>query len=113
MKAAVCIKNLVQIKDVELPVPAENEVLVRVRATTICAADYRMKNWYVLRSILNLGKRTPSILGMELSGTVAAVGKAVTKFHVGDEVFGATGFKMRAHAEYVCPREAALETRPV
>src|SRR5262245_35807029 len=101
MKAAVYgTHGAVQIKDVEKPTPNDNEVLVRVHATTICAADYRIRSFpYFLAWLIGLRKGT-SILGMELSGTVESVGKAVKRFLPGDQVFGGTGFKMRAHAEY-------------
>jgi NADPH:quinone reductase-like Zn-dependent oxidoreductase len=112
MKAAVYIgKGAVQVKDVERPVPADNEVLVRIYATTICAADYRVKGLpTVLRWLIGL--RKGKILGMELSGTVESVGKAVTRFHPGDQVFGGTGFKLGTHAEYACAPEDRLEMKP-
>ena len=115
MKAAVCTRfgspDVVQIKDVEKPAPKDNEVLVRIHASTICAADYRLKNMpYVVGWIIGLTKR--NILGMELAGTVESVGKAVTRFRAGDKVFGGTGFKFGAHAEYACAREIGLEMKP-
>jgi NADPH:quinone reductase-like Zn-dependent oxidoreductase len=115
MKAAVYRPGIVRIKDVEKPAPKKNEVLVRIRATTISAGDYRLKNIpYLLGFIIGVwrpGKTT--ILGTELSGTVEAVGKGVTRFRARDQVFGETGFKFGAHAEYACVRESGLETKPV
>src|SRR5436190_21285725 len=106
MKAAVYSPGVVQIQDVEKPVPKDDEVLVRVHASTICAADYRLRS-FPLGLVIGLGKG--KILGMELSGTVESVGRAVTRFCPGDQVFGGTGFKFGAHAEYACARERGLE----
>jgi NADPH:quinone reductase-like Zn-dependent oxidoreductase len=114
MKAAVCTSpGVVQIQDVEKPVPKDDEVLVRTYATTICAADYRLKSApYILGLLVGLRRRKSPILGMELSGTVESVGKAVTRFRAGDQVFGATGFSFAAHAEFACTAERKLELKP-
>jgi NADPH:quinone reductase-like Zn-dependent oxidoreductase len=112
MKAAVYRKGAVQVEDVQKPVPKDNEVLVRVHAATICAADYRLKSfpstlaWFI-------GVRSGKILGMELAGTVESVGQAVTRFRPGDQVFGGTGFKLGTHAEYACAPESRVEMKPV
>src|SRR5690242_7836580 len=107
MKAAVCSKDI-QIRDVRKPAPKDNQVLVRIHATTICAADYRVRK--ARFDLFTPWKLT--ILGMELAGTVESVGKTVTRFHAGDQVFGGTGFSMRAHAEYACIPESRLELKP-
>src|SRR5438105_11718724 len=112
MKAAVCSGGRVQIKDVEKPAPKANEVLVRIHATTICAADYRVKNFpFVVGLIFDRGKG--KILGMELAGTVESVGRSVTRFRAGDQVFGSTGFKFGTHAEYARALESRLGMKPV
>jgi NADPH:quinone reductase-like Zn-dependent oxidoreductase len=112
MKAAVYRRGDVQIEDVEKPVPKDNEVLVRIHAATICAADYRLKGFpFVLAWIIGL--RNGKILGMELAGTVESVGQTVTRFRPGDQVFGGTGFKLGTHAEYACAPESRLERKPV
>ena len=116
MKAAVCNRcgppDVIHIKDVEKPVPADHEVLVRVHATTICAADYKVRGFpFVVGWVM--GIRNGKILGMEFSGTVESVGQAVTRFRAGDQVFGGTGFKLGAHAEYACVLESRLEMKPV
>ena len=120
MKAAVYRRygppDVVHIEDVDKPAPNDNEVLVRIHATTVCAADWRLRsaNPFIVRLIKGLWRPKTRILGMELAGTVESVGKAVTRFHVGDEVFGGTGLTTGAHAEYVCVRENGfLETKPV
>ena len=120
MKAAVFSRygppEVVHIEDVEKPVPADNEVLVRVRATTVCAADWRMRsaNPFFIRLFMGLtGPRKVHVLGMEFSGTVESVGGAVTRFRAGDQVFGGTGFKFGTHAEYVCvPEDGTLAPKP-
>jgi len=112
MKAAVSRRRVVRIENVEKPAPKDNEVLVRIHATTVCAADYRLKSMpYVIGWIVGL--RKGRILGMELAGTVESVGNAVTRFRVGDQVFGGTGFKFGAHADYACAPESRLERKPV
>ena len=114
MKAAVHSGGVIQIKNVATPVPGDDEVLVRVHAATVCAADYRIAR--ILRSvpgraILGL-RRKPLIMGMELAGIVESVGKAVIRFRVGDQVFGGTGFRFGTQAEYACARESGLEMKP-
>jgi NADPH:quinone reductase-like Zn-dependent oxidoreductase len=111
MKAAVYSRGDIQIQDVEKPVPKDNEVLVRVHATTICAADYRLKNFPRAFAML-IGLRNGKILGMELAGTVESVGKSVTRFRPGDQVFGGTGIKLGTHAEYACTLESRVEMKP-
>jgi len=112
MKAAVYHRygppEVLQIEDVPKPVPKENEVLVRVHATSVCAADWRLRKAdpFFIRIMSGWLRPTKmNILGMEFSGVVESVGSQVTKFHPGDAVFGGTGFKFGAYAEYVCLSE--------
>jgi NADPH:quinone reductase-like Zn-dependent oxidoreductase len=120
MKAAVITRygppDVVQVREVERPFPADNEVLVRVRASTVSAADWRIRKAdpFVVRLVAGLLRPTRiSIGGMELAGTVVSAGKGVTRFVTGDEVFGGTLFKLGTHAEYVRVPETQLAPKPL
>ncbi|MEY2669228.1 MAG: hypothetical protein RJA59_1866 [Pseudomonadota bacterium] len=113
MRAFVCERygppEVLKLRDLPKPVPGEHEVLVRVRALTVTAGDWRVRSLEVPRGFgliarLAMGFSRPRqpILGTELSGEVEATGKAVTRFQVGDPVFGFTGMRMGCHAEYRC-----------
>jgi NADPH:quinone reductase-like Zn-dependent oxidoreductase len=109
MKAAVYRRygapDVVKIEDVDRPVPKDDEVLVRVHASTVCAGDVRLRRAdpFFLRFLNGLWHPTKvKILGMEFAGTVERAGSEVTRFGVGDKVFGSTGLRFGAHAEYVC-----------
>ncbi len=121
MKAAVYTRygppEVVKIQDVEKPAPRDNEVLVRVHAATVCAADWRMRKGdpFLVRFLNGFwAPQKARILGMEFAGTVESTGTAVTRFRAGDPVFGSTGFRFGAHAEYLCvPENAAVAIKPV
>ncbi|HYF65108.1 MAG TPA: NAD(P)-dependent alcohol dehydrogenase [Herpetosiphonaceae bacterium] len=102
---------------VDKPVPRRDEVLIRVYATTVTSAECAMRKGEPRWGRVILGFRRPrekfSILGLELAGRIEAVGSAVSRFKVGDEVFGFTGFGARACAEYVCmPERGSLAPKP-
>lgn len=116
MKAVICeaygSPDVLQIHDVPKPVPKENEVLVKIRTTTVSVADCRVRGfrvpwlyWIPGRLILGLTKPKQPILGMEFAGQVAAVGKRVNRFRTGDQVMGGSGHDGGAHAEYICMAE--------
>jgi len=116
MKAIVyCDYGLANLKveDIEKPVPTDEQVLVRVRAVSVNPYDWHFVEGTpkVMRA-MGVGLRKPkdTRLGVDFAGTVEAVGKNVTKFKPGDEVFGGRG---GAFAEYVCPRESrAIALKP-
>ena len=119
MKAAVFNRygppEVIEIADVEKPTPGDGDLLVRVHATTVCAADWRMRKADPIFVRLVLGFRRPTkfhVLGMEFAGVVESVGKGVTAFRAGDQVFGLSGSTFGAHAEYVCIAEARVASKP-
>ncbi|KYG72896.1 NAD(P)-dependent alcohol dehydrogenase [Roseivirga echinicomitans] len=125
MKAVICTKygppEVLQIQEVEKPVPKDNEVLVKVYASTVSAADYKVRSfdlptsiWLPARLLLGLRKPRKCILGMELSGVIESVGKNVKSFKVGDQVFAATLQTFGAYAEYIClPKDGPIALIPI
>ena len=101
--------EVLRIREVERPVPADDEVLVAVRATTVNRTDcgFRAPWPWFIRLFAGLRRPKRTILGSEFAGDVAEVGSSVTEFEVGDEVFGVNADRFGAHAEYVCIRESA------
>ena len=97
--------DVLRLEEVERPVPRDDEVLVRIHATTVNRTDcgLRSAELFITRFFTGLRRPKRRILGMELAGEVEAVGAAVTQFEVGDQVFGVNG--SGAHAEFVCMRE--------
>jgi len=99
--------EVLRVKEVERPEPQQDEVLVRVVASSVTRSDAGLRNTEYWFSRLLTGVRRPKriVAGMELAGVVEQVGASVTELHAGDEVFGIKG---GANAEYVCVRESGL-----
>ena len=115
LKAAGGVENLL-LEDIAVPAIKEDEVLVKVKALSINPVDATLrKNDDFLRLVMHLGKDDqPVILGWDISGVVERVGKAVTGFRTGDEVFGMVNFTGhgKAYAEYVAAPESHLALKP-
>lgn len=103
--------DVLQLKEVEKPVPKDGEVLVQVHAASVNALDWHLMRGQPFLARTGGGLRNPKDqrLGVDLAGRVEAVGANVTRFQVGDEVFGRG---RGAFAEYACAREGALEVKP-
>ena len=119
MKAAVHTRygapEVVRIQEIDVPVPADDEVLIRVRASTVNRTDCGMRTAKPWISRFFSGWRKPKhqTLGSEFAGIVEGVGSAVTDFAIGDRVFGVSAQRYGAHAEYMCIRAtAAIATSP-
>ena len=127
MKTIVCTKygppEVLIIQEVEQPTPRNDEVLIKIYATSVHRGDSRMRSldipgpgWQKILARLFLGIRKPrnAVLGMELSGKIESVGKNVSRFKAGDEVFASTVWSgFGAYAEYKCmPEDGVLTLKP-
>ena len=124
MKAVICTKygppEVLQIQEVEKPSPKDDEVLIKIFATTAHVGDVRIRTlnlpgpgWQRLVGRLMIGITKPKwpILGMDIAGEIEAIGKDVRRFKVGDQVFASCGFSFGAYAEYRClPIEGSKNT---
>ena len=126
MKAMVCTKygppEVLQLREVETPTPKDNEVLIRIHATTVTSGDVRIRSstyaaWFWLPGRIMYGLTRPrkTIPGNELAGEIETAGKDVTRFKEGDQVYGIiwdTSFG-GANAEYICLAENEVAIKPV
>ncbi len=112
--------EVLRVEEVERPVPREDEVQVRVHATTVNRLDFHTREanrgsglvlYLISRLIFGVRRPRHRILGTEFAGEVTAVGSAVHEFVVGDRVFGITGLGFGAHAEFICVRESSRIAR--
>ena len=113
--------EVLQLREVDPPVPGDHEVLIRVRAAEATKADCEMRGfrfpvkwfWLPLRIALGLRRPRRPILGAYFAGEIASCGRAVAGFSLGEEVFGATGLRLGAYGEYVVlPAGATLAAKP-
>jgi len=126
MKAVVYTKygppDVLQLKEVAKPIPKDNEVLIKIFATTVHRGDVIMRSlkipgplWQRPLARIYLGIRKPkrAVLGMELAGEIESVGKDVKLFKKGDQVFASTEMSFGAHAEYKClPEDGMVALKP-
>ncbi len=124
MKAIVCTKygppDVLQLKVVEKPIPKNNEVLIKIKATAVPASDCIIRSFnmpgnlgfpkkqiqkLMMRLVVGVTKPRKSIIGMVLSGDIESVGKDIRRFKKGDQIYGFAGFSFGAYAEYKCMPE--------
>jgi len=112
--------EVLQIREIATPSPKAEEILIRIHATTVTSADWRLRSQTVptgfgliMRLVFGLRKPRQPILGSELAGVVAAIGREVTRFQVGERVFAFSDMAMGCHAEYLClPQDGMVVATP-
>ena len=105
--------DVLRLEEVPRPVPKDDEVLIKIRATTVNRTDtaLRAAEPFASRFVTGLLRPKRKILGSELAGEIEAAGTAVTEFEAGDQVFGVNPWKFGTHAQFVCMRESASLAR--
>jgi NADPH:quinone reductase-like Zn-dependent oxidoreductase len=130
MKAIICKKygppEVLELREVEKPKPKDNEVLIKIQATTVHIGDTKIRSFKpglgffkdllfkpIMRIIIGFTGPRKNIIGMELSGEIEEIGKKVNLFKKGDQVFASTEMYFGAYAEYTClPQDAAIAIKP-
>ena len=108
--------EVLQLKEVAKPTPKDNEVLIKIHATTVNRTDcgFRKPEYLLVRFFSGFFRPKKTILGSELSGEIEAVGQNVTSFKPGDAVFGLSTYNFGTHAEYICvPEKGSIAAKPV
>ncbi len=113
--------DVLRLEEIAKPIPNDAEILIRVRAAEVTKADCELRSfsfpvkwfWLPLRLAMGITRPKRQVLGGYFSGEVEAVGKDVSKFKVGEQVFGSTRLRMGAYGEYVClPAEYTISAKP-
>ncbi len=128
MKAVICTEygppEVLKLTEVEKPAPRDHEVLIKVHAAAVTSGDCRCRGFTIpahfsiltrlaMRLVLGITRPRKPIPGMVLAGEVETAGRRVTRFRAGDHVFGDTGMRFGAYAEYTClPENAVISLRP-
>ena len=130
MKVVVCTKygppEVLQLEEAEKPIPKDNEVLIKIHATTVHIGDTKIRRLEpglgsvrdfffkpLMRIIIGFSGPRKKILGMDLAGEIEALGKNVKLFKKGDSIFGTTEFEFGTYAEYLCmPEDGMLAIKP-
>ncbi|GBF48658.1 quinone oxidoreductase [Leptospira ryugenii] len=110
--------EVLRLVEISKPQPKNNEILVKIQATTVNSGDVRVRGFVVsglkkllMRLVLGWSRPRNPVLGLVFSGIIEEVGRDVTKFQVGDEIFGMTGFRMGTYAEYICLKESSVQAK--
>jgi NADPH:quinone reductase-like Zn-dependent oxidoreductase len=124
MRAAVAERygppEVVRIREIATPTPGDDEILIRIHASTVSSADWRIRSQTVpagfgliMRLVFGLRQPRQPVLGSELAGVVAAVGRRVSRFRVGERVFAFSDTRLGCHAEYRClPQDGLVVATP-
>ena len=121
MKAVICKKygppDVLQLSEVDKPVPKENEILVEIKASAVTASDIFIRSSNIplrmripMRLMMGIFKPRKKIIGLVFAGRVKSAGKKIKRFSPGDEVYGMTGFNLGTYAEYTCIKETDSTT---
>jgi NADPH:quinone reductase-like Zn-dependent oxidoreductase len=115
MKAIVCTKygppEVLKLREVEKPIPKDDEVLIKILATAVTASDTYIRGFKIplqfripMRIMLGITKPRKPVIGLELAGEIESAGTKIKRFKPGDQVYGLTGFGLGAYAEYTSLR---------
>jgi NADPH:quinone reductase-like Zn-dependent oxidoreductase len=116
MKAAICTKygppEVLRIVERDVPVPKDDEVLIKVFAASVTNSDIFIRGSNIplrfripMRIMMGISRPRKDILGEVLSGEIVQIGPKIRRFHIGDKIFGLTGFSLGAYADYKCMKE--------